>query len=349
MTAQPSRRPRRPRTSPGSIHKIRAVPGVQAASPTSLEQGLLKPANSGARPEGIQIKAVDPASAHGTSSIFDSLKPSRVERLQPGEILIGKELEESLGVSPGDDVVVTFLRLDLGLSGLQPRMMVFKVAGMFHSHISEYDRHWAFIHLEDAMGIAGSSQAGAIEIRTESVDRIDRVKADVLQVLNDAGGERFGAMDLRDTNRPLFEALRLEKYIFGAIMCLIILIAAFNIIASLVLFVTEKRRDLGVLLALGATPRQIQRLFELQGLRIGAVGTAWGLGLSVPLCWTLDHFRLLSLPKGVYDFITYIPFKLGVLDILFVAAFPLLIAWWASRYPARRAASVDPVDALRAE
>lgn len=332
-----------------TLAKVRAVPGVVAASPVSLEQGLLKPSSVNAPPEGLQIKAVDPASAHSTSSIFDSLQPAKVEDLKPGEILVGKELQDSLNLAPGDDVAIAFLRMDLGLSGLQPRMMAFKVAGTFHSHISEYDRHWAFIHLDDAKRLESTEQAEFIEVRTRGVDDIDRVKADVLRALNGGDKGAYFASDLRDTNRPLFEALRLEKIIFGLIMCLIILIAAFNIIASLVLFVTEKRRDLGVLLALGATPRQIQRLFEVQGLRIGAVGTAWGLGVSVPLCWILDHFRLLKLPKGAYDFITYMPFKLELLDLAWVAVFPLLVAWWASRYPARRASHVDPVDALRAE
>jgi lipoprotein-releasing system permease protein len=332
-----------------TLAKIRTTPGVVAASPVSLEQGLLKPGNLNAPPEGLQIKAVDPSSAHSTSSIFDSLQPSNVEALKPGELLIGKELKDSLNLAPGDDVAIAFLRMDLGLSGLQPKMMAFKVAGTFYSHISEYDRHWAFIHLDDAKRLSGSDQAEFIEIRTQGVDDIDRVKGAVLRTLNNGEKGAFFASDLRDTNRPLFEALRLEKIIFGTIMCLIILIAAFNIVASLVLFVTEKRRDLGVLLALGATPRQIQRLFEVQGLRIGAVGTAWGLGISVPLCWILDHFRLLKLPKGAYDFITYMPFKLEALDLVGVAVFPLVVAWWASRYPARRASTVDPVDALRAE
>jgi lipoprotein-releasing system permease protein len=140
-----------------------------------------------------------------------------------------------------------------------------------------------------------------------------------------------------------------EKWLFGAILALIVLIAAFNIVGSLVLLVTEKRRDLGVFLALGATPRQIQRLFELQGLRIGAVGTAWGLGVSVPFCLIADHYRLIKLPAAVYDFITFVPFRLNLFDLALVAVFPLLVAWAASRYPARRAASVDPVDALRAD
>ena len=332
-----------------ALAQVRAVPGVVAASPVRLEQGLLKPTNADAPPEGLQIKAVDPASAHSTSTIFDSLTPRSVEQLKPGEILIGQELQRNLNLRTGDSVAVAFMRLELGLSGLQPRMLAFKVAGTFQSHISEYDRHWAFIHLEDAERLAGGTQASFIEVRTRGVDEIDRVKGDVLRALNGGGTGPFYASDLRDTNRSLFAALRVEKWMFAAILSLIVLIAAFNIVASLVLLVTEKRRDLGVLLALGATPKQIQRLFELQGLRIGAVGTAWGLGISVPFCLLADHYRLIKLPSSVYDFITYVPFRLGVLDLVLVAVFPLLVAWWASRYPARRASHVDPVDALRAE
>ena len=196
------------------------------------------------------------------------------------------------------------------------------------------------------MRIARSEgRAEMIEVRAKSIDAIAEVKPRVLEAL----GPAYQATDLRESNRQLFAALTVEKWLFAAILSLIVLVAAFNIVASLVLLVTEKRRDLGVLLALGATPRQIQRLFELQGLRIGAVGTAWGLGASVPLCLILDRFKLLKLPAAVYDFITYMPFRLKLLDVLLVAALPLLVSWLAARYPAKKAAALDPVDALRAE
>ena len=225
-------------------------------------------------------------------------------------------------------------------------MAAFRVAGTFHSHSSEYDKAWAIIHLGDAMRIARSEgRAEMIEVRAKSIDAIAEVKPRVLEAL----GPAYQATDLRESNRQLFAALTVEKWLFAAILSLIVLVAAFNIVASLVLLVTEKRRDLGVLLALGATPRQIQRLFELQGLRIGAVGTAWGLGASVPLCLILDRFKLLKLPAAVYDFITYMPFRLKLLDVLLVAALPLLVSWLAARYPAKKAAALDPVDALRAE
>ena len=332
-----------------ALKLIRAVPGVVAASPMRMDHGLLKPADADSPPAPLLIKAVDPAFAHGTSSIFDSLQPHPVEDLKEGEILVGSDLAQNLRLRLGDPVAVAYLRLDLGISGLQPKIAAYKVAGIFHSHIGEYDKSWAFIHINDSMRLGNTEQAEMIEVRARNMDAIDEAKASVMKALNQSGRGLFFAQDLRDTNRALFAALKVEKWIFAAIVSLIVLIAAFNIVGSLVLLVTEKRRDLGVLLALGATPKQIQRLFELQGLRIGAVGTAWGLGISVPFCLLADHFKLIKLPPAVYDFITFVPFRLSWTDLLLVAVFPLVVAWAASRYPARRAASVDPVDALRAD
>ena len=332
-----------------TLARIRRVPGVVAASPMRLDHGLIRPTSADTPPAPLLLKGVDPATAHGTSRIFDSLQPAPIEQLKEGEIVLGRTLADELGLRPGDNVAVVFLRLELGLSGLQPQMSAYKVAGIFNSHIGEYDKAWAFIHINDAMRLAGSAEAEMIEVRARSVDAIEQVKPAVLNALNDGPRGPFFAQDLRDTNRSLFAALRVEKWMMAAIFSLIVLIAVFNIVGSLVLLVTEKRRDLGVLLALGATPKQIQRLFELQGLRIGVVGTLWGLGVSVPLCLVADHYKLIKLPSAVYDFITYVPLRLGVLDIVVVAIFPLVVAWAAARYPARRAANVDPVDALRAE
>lgn len=330
----------------GALKTIRSVPGVQAVSPIRLEKGLLRRPDSDMPPEAVVVKAVDPATAHGTSSIFDSMKPIPVEQLKEGEIILGKELAQRLGLKVGDTVALAVFRLELGLGGQQPKVAAFRVAGTFYSHSSEYDKAWAFIHLADAMRIARSDgRAEMIEVRATSIDAIEQVKPRVLQAL----GPAFQATDLRESNRALFAALTVEKWAFASILSLIVLVAAFNIVASLVLLVTEKRRDLGVLLALGATPKQIQRLFELQGLRIGAVGTAWGLGTSVPLCLILDRWKLLKLPAAVYDFITYMPFRLKVLDIVLVGLLPLLVSWLAARYPAKKAAALDPVDALRAE
>jgi len=330
----------------GALKAIRAVPGVKAASPIRMEKGLLRRTDSDMPPEAVVVKAVDPASAHSTSSIFDSMQPTPIGQLKEGEIVLGKELAQRMSIKVGDTVALAFFKLELGLGGQQPKVAAFRVAATFHSHSGEYDKGWAFIQLGDANRIAkAEGRAEMIEVRASGIEAIAVVKPRVVEAL----GGAFQATDLRESNKSLFAALLFEKWLFAAILSLIVLVAAFNVVASLVLLVTEKRRDLGVLLALGATPKQIQRLFELQGLRIGAVGTAWGLGLSVPLCLILDHFRLVKLPAAVYDFITYMPFRLKVLDIVLVAIFPLLVSWLAARYPAKKAAGLDPVDALRAE
>jgi len=332
-----------------ALAAIRATPGVAAASPTRFEKGLLKSTNGAAPVEAVAVKAIDPASAHGTSSIFDSLQPKPVEQLEEGELLVGRELAKSIGLHLGDSVGIAFMRPDLGLSGIQPRMMAFKVGGIFESHSSEYDQRWVFIHLADAKRLAQTEQAEYIEVRATSIDAIETVKPAALQALNGEAKGPYLATDLRDANRALFSALKFQKFLFAIILAFIVVLAAFNIVAILVLFITEKRRDLGVLLALGATPRQIQHIFELQGVRICAVGTAWGMGLAVPACWIANRWKLVKLPPALYDFITYVPFRLSLLDLALVATFPLLVAWAASRYPARRAAEVNPVDALRAE
>jgi len=335
--------------TPKALTAIRATPGVVAASPMRFERGLLRSPNGAAPVEAVAVKAIDPASAHGTSSIFDSLQPAPVEQMKEGELLVGGELARSIGLRLGDTVGIAFMRLDLGLAGLQPRMVAFKVAGFFESHISEYDQHWVFIHLEDAKRLAQTDQAEFIEVRAASIEAINTAKPAALHALNGGAKGPYLSTDLRDTNRALFSALKFQKLLFAIILALIVVLAAFNIVAILVLFITEKRRDLGLLLALGATPHQIQRIFELQGVRICAVGTAWGMGLAVPICWIADRWKLVKLPPALYDFITYVPFKLSFFDLAVVAIFPLLVAWAASRYPARSAAEVNPVDALRAE
>ncbi len=325
--------------------KLREVPGVAGVSPMRMERGLLKGGAPDAPPEGVVLKGVDPATAATTSSIFESARPQPISALKEGEILVGRELADRLGLRVGDTVTVAFMRLELGLSGVQPKFAAFRVAGTFHSHISEYDRNWAFIPLADTQRIARAEGPEFLEVRATDLQAIDAVKTRALQAL----GPGWLASDLRETNKQLFAALKVEKWIFTGILSLIVCIAAFNIVASLVLLITEKRRDLGTLLALGATPDQVAGLFQRMGLRIGFTGTAWGLGLAVPACWVADRFKLVTLPPSVYDFITYVPFRLTVLDVLLAGAFPLAVAWLASRLPARRAASVDPVESLRAE
>jgi len=336
------------RDTPATLAQVRKVPGVVAASPIRFEKGLLKPARSSAPPEAVAAKAVDPASAGLTSSIFQSLRPGPIAALKEGRWPSARTSPTAWTCGwattwPSPSCAWTWASPACSPRWWPCGWRASSRATSASTTATGSSCTWP------TPAASPAARRGDDRGAHRGVDQIDTVKPAVLAALRAEGRGGFVASDLRDTNKPLFAALRVEKWMFAAVLGLIVLVAAFNIVASLVLLVTEKRRDLGVLLALGATPTQVRRLFELQGLRIGAVGTLWGLGLSVPFCLVADRFRLVKLPSAVYDFITYVPFRLHLPDLVVVVAFPMLVAWWASRYPARRAAGVDPVDALRAQ
>ncbi|MFM8234310.1 MAG: ABC transporter permease [Holophagaceae bacterium] len=328
---------------PKVLNDIRTTPGVVGASPMRMEKGLLRVADRDLPPEPLIIKGIDPATAELTSTIFSSLQPASVSRLQEGEILIGQQLAERLGLVVGSEISVAYFRLSLGPSGSQPKVAAYRIAGIFNSHIGEFDRNWAFIHLQDAMRLAQTDRAEMIDVRTQSTDDISIIKAAVLKKL----GGSYVASDLRDTNRALFAALRVEKWIFTSLIGIIVCIAVFNIVASLILLVTEKKRDLGVLLALGATPKQIEGAFAQQGIYMGLRGTIGGLLFAIPFCLLADRYQWIPLPSAVYDFITYVPFRLHFSDVFIAILFPLGVSWLASKYPARVAARLHPIDSMR--
>lgn len=333
------------------VARIRAVPGVVGASPSRNDQAGLRANLPGAPGVPMLVWGIDPATVRSTSTLFEGMQPRPIESLKEGEIVLGKDGAERLGLRVGDEVVAIFFSsVDLGFGGSMPRQKVFKVAGLFKSRISEYDKGWAFIHLADSALLAETDQASFIQVKASSIDAIEGLKPKVLAALGQTGPRGpYWVPDLREQNRMLFAALKVQKWLFTLILSLIVAVAAFNIVASLVLLITEKRRDLGVLLSLGATPAQVQRAFELQGLRIALTGTLWGLGLAIPFCWLADHYRFIRMPEAVYDFVTYLPCRMALFDVAVVSLFPLLVAWWASRFPARRASRVDPIEALRAE
>lgn len=327
------------------LKKVRALPGVVAASPVRQEYALAKSRYSDAM-GFLTLFAVDPASAGPTTTMLDSLKPIAIKDLQEGEIVMGQEAAERIHARVGDTLALTFGRMEVGLGGTMPRTKAVRLAGTFKCGISTYDQGWAYMHLEDAKALADTTEAEMVAVRTRTLQDIDRVKAEAEKVLDP---KHYVLLDLRSQNQPLFAALKVQKWAFTTILSLLVIVAAFNMVACLVTLVAEKRRDLGVLLSLGATPEQVQRIFTGLAMRLALRGVLWGLGLGIPACFLANHFKLVRLPAAAYDFITYLPFHMQILDILLLTAFPFGIAWLAARFPARKAATTDPVDALRAD
>ncbi|MFP4422455.1 MAG: lipoprotein-releasing ABC transporter permease subunit [Desulfococcaceae bacterium] len=329
---------------PEVLAKLDALPEVAAATPYLYTQAMLR------TPKGIEgavLRGVDPASAH---KVLSTLTPETLAELpgnpQSGRIagvLLGSELAERLGTETGDIVSLTLPGAGSGSARKVPAMRRFRVAGVFSSGLYEFDKALAYIALEDAQRLTdlGNAVTG-IEIRVDDVDRADMVADQISNML----GFRYWAQDWKRMNRNLFSALRLQKTVMFIIMALIVLVAAFNIASTLIMMVMEKKRDIAILKAMGATDGAIRRIFVLKGMVIGGFGAAIGLGIGVALCAVLRRYRIVELPTDVYFFST-LPVSLEAVDVAVILVSTLFICFLATLYPARRASRLAPVEAIR--
>jgi lipoprotein-releasing system permease protein len=231
----------------------------------------------------------------------------------------------------------------LSPAGHIPAMVKFQVADLFESGMYEFDGALAFIGLQEAqklLRMAGT--VSGIEVRLDDLDNANHS----LQEIAEAVGDDFTVKDWKQMNQSLFSALQLEKTVMFIILTLIILVAAFNIAGSLVMMVMEKRKDIAILKAMGASAASVSRIFVIKGLTIGLVGTALGTLAGTMLCTLLQRYAFIKLPEEVY-YINTLPVNLKGLDVLTIAISALSICLMATVYPARQAASVDPVEAIR--
>jgi lipoprotein-releasing system permease protein len=260
--------------------------------------------------------------------------------------ILGADLAKALSVVPGDVIRIIIARADVSPFMTVPRSREFEVRATADAGFYEYDNSRVYLEIGAARRFVGlsSNEVSAIEAKVKDAGRIQEIAAETQVALGDA----FYVNDLVRMNRTFFSALRLEKLAMSIAIGLIILVAALNIISILVLMVMEKVRDIGVLAAMGATSGGIRRIFLLQGLSIGVLGTLAGTGIGSALAWVLDRHRLVPLPADIY-FIPYVPFHVRPLDVLAVAALTVTVSFLASLYPSWRASRLDPSEALRYE
>lgn len=324
--------------------KIGALPGVQSVSPVAWKHSLI---NGPSGNHYLQLKGMDLDMETRQTGWLRTLESGALPR--PGAardgILLGRDLSLSTGAGVGDVVTVLTDAWRLSPNGPVPKAKSFVVTGIFSTGLFEFDSTTALINLPVAQKYFGAG---------DTVSYLQVMLGDIFSA--PAFKERLKPLlppmayvtTWMELNKSLFSALKLEKTIMFLTITLIVLVAALNIIATLILMVMEKTRDIGVLMAMGATSRSIRKIFFLQGALIGTVGTAVGTGLGLLWCVLANAFKLIKVPVDIYQ-ISHVPFHIRILDLGLIVGVSLLISFLSTLFPSHRAAKTDPVVALKYE
>ncbi len=333
-----------------TLTEIKANPQVMGAAPFIAAQGLI---GRGEDLKGAVIRGIDPALEPEVTELA-ALQKTSLARLQAGQfgIVLGAELARSLGVRTGDSVTLIAPSAQVTPAGVVPRLKQMTVVGLFDSGHYEYDAGLAMLHVDDAAKIFRLEGPSGVRVKLRDLQKAREVGAEL-------GATLSGRPVVRDwtrQNRTWFAAVQLEKRMMFIILTLIVAVAAFNLVSTLVMTVTDKRADIAILRTLGASPASIMGIFVVQGAMVGVVGTLAGLLLGLGIAYNIDVIvpfleRLLSanfLPKDIY-LISRMPSDPQQADILPIAVISLVLAFVATIYPSWRASKVNPAEALRYE
>jgi len=264
-------------------------------------------------------------------------------------VLVGSLLAQRMQLFKGDTLVLVSLENvnESPMCGLYPTVREFEMAGSFTTGMYEYDLRNIYTTLaaaQDLLGIAGDNQVGGIAVRVEDLWEADAVGREIRAAV----GPGHFIESWMTTNRSFFSALKLEELAMGVILGLIIVVAAFNVVSTLVMVVVDRTREIGILKSMGMTDRAILRVFRLQGLWIGMIGTALGVALGLVMAWALDRYQFISIPADLY-YLDHLPVAVDVLDVATIIVVSMGITFLATLYPASRAAGLRPVEAIRHE
>ncbi|BAP80430.1 LolC/E family lipoprotein releasing system,transmembrane protein [Pseudomonas sp. MT-1] len=338
---------------PTLAERLAQHPQVAAVAPFIQTQGLLTHRGQVTK---ILINAVDPVIEPEVSIVGQFFREGTLADLAPGEfgIVIGDKAANTLGVGVGDKVTFVAPEVTVTPAGVFPRMKRFTVRGIFHVGAGEIDGYVAMANISDLARLHRwqPDQVQGLRLRFVDLFQAPRISWELAAQL----GDDFYSRDWTRTHGNLYQAIRMEKAMIGLLLLLIVAVAAFNIISTLVMVVTDKRGDIAILRTLGATPRQIMAIFMVQGTVIGVVGTLVGalLGIFAALnvsSWVAALERLIGhkfLSADVY-FIDYLPSRLMTADVVQVCVAALILSFFATLYPAWRAARTQPAEALRYE
>ncbi len=336
-------------------------PHVVAGAPALYEEVLI---SRGARAQGALLKGIIPADERRVSDLLDHITYGSADPLATDQqsdtppktladqvtqplppIVLGKDMADSLGATVGSVAMVTSPQGELTPFGIVPKYQRFKVVGIFESGFYDYDSSWGLTRLSDAQKLFGLTDVvPVLEFKVDDIYKAPQIAEELEKV----AGPGFGSKNWMEQNQALFRALRLEKVVTFITIGLIVFVAALNILISLIMMVMEKTKDIAVLVSIGARRQQIRRIFMLQGVLVGLIGTAIGLVVGYALAVTAGHYHWIHLSAEVYS-IDYVPFAPRLKDGLVVALVSVAISFIATVYPAMNAARVLPAEALRYE
>mgnify|MGYP000103131253 FL=1 len=331
--------------------KVETFPGVIAAAPLTRLQGMF--AYQG-RVQGAMVTGIEPSAEARVSILPNHLVEGELSSLQDGSfhVVLGEILARRLNLTMGDKVTLMLPEATLSPAGILPRIKRLTVTGIF-SVGAELDANLAVIHLQDARKLARlAGQAQALRVKTEDLFQAPRIVWELVSQLEGI----YSGSDWTRTHGNLFQAIKMEKTMIGLLLLIIVAVAAFNIISTLVMVVTDKQADIAILRTMGASPRTILQIFMVQGLAIGFVGVAIGtvlgilaaLSISDIIAW-IERISGVQFLNGDVYFISYLPSQLLWTDVAMITSSALVLSFLATIYPAVRASKIQPAEALRYE
>jgi lipoprotein-releasing system permease protein len=320
------------------VSRIREINGVKEAFPFITFQGMVQ---AGRQVSGVAIKGLNPEDVKPMAKL---LKEGKSDALKgKNGVLIGKELAKQLGLYIGDSFTLMVPFGGYSPMGAIPETVKVKVGGIFETGMYEIDNTMVIMSLRDVETIMGIGATG-IEVRLDNVYEADGVRKEIMKRL----GSGYFARTWIEMNRNLFSALKLEKIAMFIILALIILVASFNIISSLIMTVMEKQKDIAILKAIGARKRSIMKIFMVEGITIGVFGAFIGAAIGYGGLEIVTRYRLIKLPADIY-YITSLPMRISILDVFLIALVTAAVCVLATIYPSYKAAKIDPVETLRYE